>query len=558
MAAGDGSRVAAALLKQGDAAIASDPQRAATLYARAEEAGADPTTVGIRKAETAWAIGDIDRAGSLLDALDVDESSPVREKAVDLAAAVWAARGSMEMSRAVYISASQPDRPAEVHALIANVAAGYRERDEPAPSPPPAGTIPSTLQVSTHLLSRGLRETLSGTPASSIDDLVRATETYTASRCIAPIPELPAVIAALTAINLGELDIAESLLRDAIAGGHGGRWARNRLLLWSGWVAVRQGLPDAARGFLHSARSSTQTLSPRDHHLADAIDVALARRNGDVQALRAALDRARKSVLHTEFDLFSLLPLAELVIAAAQLGSGLLVHRRFEDALARMRGMGSPPLWSAQLYWAGVLQGVHEDRPAELKRHLEALLTAAPHSRLAAHTAQAGQSWVALLAGDVDVDAVERSARGLASVGLGWDGADLAGYAAARIDDRKAISRLLGCARELQQREHFLETPDPGQRAEPQDPARSAPLLSAREREVAVLVLAGKTYVEIGAAMFISPRTAEHHIARIRRRVGAASRSDLIAKLRLMFEGEDDEGNEGEPDSSAPPRRESA
>ncbi|HEX5856582.1 MAG TPA: hypothetical protein VFY91_00595, partial [Microbacterium sp.] len=109
LAAGDGSRVAAALLKQGDAAIASDPQRAATLYARAEEAGADPTTVGIRKAEAAWAIGDIDRASSLLDALDVDESSPVREKAVDLAAAVWAARGSMEMSRAVYISASQPD-----------------------------------------------------------------------------------------------------------------------------------------------------------------------------------------------------------------------------------------------------------------------------------------------------------------------------------------------------------------------------------------------------------------------------------------------------------------
>ena len=60
--------------------------------------------------------------------------------------------------------------------------------------------------------------------------------------------------------------------------------------------------------------------------------------------------------------------------------------------------------------------------------------------------------------------------------------------------------------------------------------------LSERELDVARLVLQGKTYAEIGETIFISPRTAEHHIAHIRRRLGATSRSDLIAKLRVVVE----------------------
>ncbi|CAL4858700.1 hypothetical protein MMM2322_00337 [Microbacterium sp. MM2322] len=69
-------------------------------------------------------------------------------------------------------------------------------------------------------------------------------------------------------------------------------------------------------------------------------------------------------------------------------------------------------------------------------------------------------------------------------------------------------------------------------------------MLSARKREVAGLVLSGMTYAEIGEAIFISPRTAEHHIARIRRRLGATSRTDLIAKLQAIV-GPDETGTLG-------------
>ena len=151
--------------------------------------------------------------------------------------------------------------------------------------------------------------------------------------------------------------------------------------------------------------------------------------------------------------------------------------------------------------------------------------------------AQAGRVWTSVLAGSVDADAVEAAAHGLASVGLAWDGARLAGHGAGRTDGpqgRRAAARLRAGAapsgrdpQDDRSRRRTMQRPADRRRLR-----RS--VLSERELEVARLVLQGKTYAEIGEAIFISPRTAEHHIAHIRRRLGATSRSDLIAKLRLL------------------------
>ena len=56
--------------------------------------------------------------------------------------------------------------------------------------------------------------------------------------------------------------------------------------------------------------------------------------------------------------------------------------------------------------------------------------------------------------------------------------------------------------------------------------------LSQREREVAELIVAGQTYREVGGQLFISAKTVEHHVARIRQRLGAGTRSDLMSRLR--------------------------
>jgi DNA-binding CsgD family transcriptional regulator len=139
-----------------------------------------------------------------------------------------------------------------------------------------------------------------------------------------------------------------------------------------------------------------------------------------------------------------------------------------------------------------------------------------------------------VLAGTVDAPAVVSAAKSLAAVGLLWDAARLAGHGAARSADRRVAAQLLACARDLH--------PSPSTRANPavapagsEDASAQLEVLSDREIEVARLVLQGRTYAEIGAKIFISPRTAEHHIAHIRRRLGVQTRSEMLARLRVLL-----------------------
>jgi DNA-binding CsgD family transcriptional regulator len=96
---------------------------------------------------------------------------------------------------------------------------------------------------------------------------------------------------------------------------------------------------------------------------------------------------------------------------------------------------------------------------------------------------------------------------------------------------------LLGCARALQASGPGAPTsgvddvPDPEQLTS--QPA-AAPMLSDREREVAELILTGLTYRQIGQRLFISAKTVEHHVARIRQRLDVTSRDELFAQLRML------------------------
>ena len=66
-------------------------------------------------------------------------------------------------------------------------------------------------------------------------------------------------------------------------------------------------------------------------------------------------------------------------------------------------------------------------------------------------------------------------------------------------------------------------------------PRASSSRLSDREREVAELLLLGMPYRDIGSQLFISAKTVEHHVARIRRRLGAESRSEMLSMLRALL-----------------------
>ncbi|MFT3866751.1 MAG: AAA family ATPase [Solirubrobacterales bacterium] len=55
--------------------------------------------------------------------------------------------------------------------------------------------------------------------------------------------------------------------------------------------------------------------------------------------------------------------------------------------------------------------------------------------------------------------------------------------------------------------------------------------LTEREREVCALVVGGATNAQVAAALFISPRTVEHHLHSIYRKVGVRSRSQLAVRF---------------------------
>jgi DNA-binding CsgD family transcriptional regulator len=60
---------------------------------------------------------------------------------------------------------------------------------------------------------------------------------------------------------------------------------------------------------------------------------------------------------------------------------------------------------------------------------------------------------------------------------------------------------------------------------------RRAGVLSERELEVALLVASGKTNAEIGAQLYLSPRTVERHVGAILAKLGHRSRVELAARV---------------------------
>jgi DNA-binding CsgD family transcriptional regulator len=141
-----------------------------------------------------------------------------------------------------------------------------------------------------------------------------------------------------------------------------------------------------------------------------------------------------------------------------------------------------------------------------------------PHPRLAV-LVEAATRWAAVLDGSAGASDVITTAGSLAALGFAWEGATLAGAAALRTTDPEDARALLACGRELR----VADQPDEQTDAGP---------LSEREREVAALVVEGLTHKEIGARLFVSAKTVEHHVAKIRQKLGVTSRAELLAALR--------------------------
>lgn len=520
------------------------PARAARLYRAAADAGA--TALSAQLADALALTGDCPTAARLTDGLLTSTDAAERAAAVRIAASIALHDGSAAQANDLFgwlgpVPDASLGAAATIAALAAGDAAAARARAQMESGGPPTSTARAARS-----LADGLVLTLDQPYPVAVARLGQSIGVEFRSPTV--MPDTPAALVTLAALHGGDPVRARSVIGRAVRGGPGDDPAdaifvthRHRLLL--GWTHMQDGQLAAAA----AAVPAGADLHRRDALWAAALQTAITRRSGDSGAMQMHWYSAMEVLAEYSIDLFSLLPLGELWVAAARMRQIDRLRHTVDEAFGLLAGLGDPVLWSVPLHWAGVHAGILANSPDAVAPHGQALTAASrdghAQSSFAKVLATAGRTWLRVLANHVEVDEVTAAARGLAQFGHTWDATRLAGQAALQTPDARVAQAMLQLARDLKQSVVAAEpAPVPDSPARADAPAPAAPparpataVLSEREREVAELLLRGMPYRDIGAQLFISAKTVEHHVARIRRRLGAESRSEMLSMLRAML-----------------------
>jgi DNA-binding CsgD family transcriptional regulator len=528
-----GDRVGAVLEAAAAEALADSPALAAELLAGAVAAGRPARALAGRRARAAALAGDLDTALRVADEVVADPDAPDHARAVETAAAVLAHRGLLAGSADLYRSLSPSSALLGVPALVITGALEDARRTVAAAAAGPhAGTL---LAGAAALMADGMIATVTGSAPAALSLLSRAAGLL---EPVAPgvlLPDTPAALTAVVALQCGELSVAADALRRAVEGRHGGRPAQLRHRLLHGWVLLDGGRVGAVKRLLDRVTGADVRLEPRDEFVAAALGVALARRTESPGALATAWTRARDALVRYPVELSTLRQLGELAVAAAALGEADRLAAHLDEAERLLDRLGRPALWSAPLHWARLQAAVAADQPDEVDRQLAELAATSPYTAV---LEGAGTGWAQVLAGHADPDALVVLGRRMQAVGLGWEAAQLVARAAPLVPERRAAAALQAFARALVPGT-APEAAEPATVADPEPAAPAAEddgqVFSERELEIGRLILAGLTYKQIGPRLYISAKTVEHHVARMRQRLGVASREELFDHLRAAL-----------------------
>lgn len=473
----------------------TEPIEASSWYELALASGADPAQVRPGLATTALLLG---------QPADTDGDGP--ELAV-LAGIAAAHQGRAERAGSLLLEAVAPGPLLAVPLLVAT---GRLEQAEAAARS--EGPTTASLLAQAALLVRD--------PARALPAMIEAAESFEDAAPIL-LPDTPHAVGAVVAVAAGDLATAEQLLDRAIESGAGGPHARTRHRLLQAWARLRGGRLDTARSVLEEVGEAR--LPGRERGLVATLTAGLARRSGEISRLREAWRLARPALTRRTVDLLTIEAAEELVVAAARLEPDQ-APTILADQRALLAALDEPPDWATLVDWTALHVAVAGDDPDAARRAADT--TTGGSTRRGRAQQAALPVWAGVLAGEVDADRVHATADELASAGLPWEASRLCGHAAIRVSDAGTARRLLETARDLAQ-------PSGTDAGAGQGDVEAAGL-SDREVEVARLVLAGQTYKEIGAQLYLSPKTVEHHVARIRGKVGAGSRAELVAALQSL------------------------
>jgi DNA-binding CsgD family transcriptional regulator len=545
-AGAQGADAAAAYAAAGDATLVEAPELATEWYDRAIAAGAPAAGLAARRAEAAALTGDAATALRLADGVMAAGRGADRERALAVVAALLPGRGLWHRSASAYgelagtvapadgstADAAHPGRAAwPLLAALGTIATGGPVPGLPAGTASPgSGTVAaddpaSGLEVEALRLTRdALVASVAPDGGGSLATVLEAAELLESSQSTLVLPTSPHAVGATIALALSELSTAEHLLTRAREHDVGGPALATYHRLNLGWVAMRTGRWAASQQAVDEVAS--ETLAPREVLTAAAIEAGLARRAGDLSRLGDAWNRAEGVLLRHPADLFSLELVGELAITASRLGLWDRMAPKARELGDVVRSLGEPPLWLLPLRWTGLQVALAvDDRDAVVRRAAEVEATKPVHPRLGA-LAEAARTWVAILGGTAEPDQVAAAAAGLSDLGLTWEASRLTGQAAIRSSDPAVTRSLLEQARDLKAALPASDT---------SEAAVTASVLSEREQMVAQYIVDGLTHKEIGAQLYISPKTVEHHVAKIRQKLGASTRAEMLAALRSQL-----------------------
>lgn len=455
-------------------------------------------------ARAAFRLGDTDAIGLASQLTDDDPSTALLRFGTDMRMMRWADAGQRVTGHAGLAALTGLSHAFDGDVLGLDVEPG--EPDER--SQLLQGTEWTTCHRAIVEFARGDLGHAIGMASQAVDDA-----THTAAD--ATLGVSPAAIGALLSLGAGDPGHAAGLLELAVQHDIGGPGEHRFHRLLQAIATMQTG--DYTRA-LDAVRAGDNDRWPhRDRLMLAAIDVAVARRSGDTQRLRDGWKRAAPLLARGTVSWLYTDALTELLSAGARLGDQRQtqpLHARLAEQLRGLPASGPGSTWAV---WSDLQLAVATEAWDSLPT-TEAISGGNDARSRARHTAV--RAWTSVGARSPDVALVHEAARELADVGDAWEASRLLGQAALDQSDQAQARALLEAARFL------VAAPSSS------EDGLVAAGLSEREADVARLVVDGFTHRDVGAQLFISPKTVEHHVAKVRQRLGATTRAEMLAAIR--------------------------
>lgn len=492
-------------------------------------------------AEASWAAGRIQLTAAAADVAGRH----------DLVATALAADGRWADAAVRYLRIDPGHDPAAPHlARLAQLLSGQPHATEPIPASDLAG------QSVARVLD-GLVASNGADPDAAIGPLLAAADLMEAAPR-RPLPDTPHAIAALVAMALGEASAAEMVLRRALDAEVGGLPLVDRHKLLLAWVYLRSGRVASAARLADELAPRAASLRGRDRLVQLAVHAGLARRAGSLERQQAVWFEAEPVLLRVPIELTSLELIGELAPAGAKL-AGDAVSKALQRAAATA-GAGDDggfatgaagvhsagtvrgtAMWPAAVAWAGFQAALASGQPGAVAAWAQRLAATARAAGVFAHRADAARVWTTVVSGVPNLEAARDAAETLRLTGAVWEASQLVSHAAVRCDDQGSARGLLDIARRLRGEMEWGSAEGRPARADASGgdtrlrTTGASFELTPRQREVAALLLEGRSYKEMAELLFTSVKTLERHVTDIRAKIGATDRTTLFAALRTYL-----------------------